>query len=98
MAQGHARGTLEGVKDKALEAELSELAAEFEAAPKRLQAGILKAAAAGENANQITRAIRQAYSPDYVRRLIREAREKGKIPPRGQQVVQQPTETNTEDA
>jgi hypothetical protein len=44
---------------------------------------ILKAAAAGDNANQIAKAIGHAYSPDYVRRIIREAREAGKIPARG---------------
>jgi len=65
-----------------METELAQAAQEFEAAPKRLQAVILKAAANGENANQITRAIRQVYSPDYVRRLIRDARKDGKIPPR----------------
>jgi hypothetical protein len=69
--------------DKEMETELAQAAEEYEAAPKRLQAVILKAAANGENANQITRAIRQVYSPDYVRRLIREARDAGKIPPRG---------------
>lgn len=65
-----------------MEIELAQAADEYVQAPKRLQAVILKAAAQGENANQITKAIRQVYSPDYVRRLIREAREKGKIPPR----------------
>lgn len=63
-------------------AELAEAAQAFEEAPKRLQAAILKAAAQGMNANKITKAIRQAYSPDYVRRLIREARDDGRIPPR----------------
>lgn len=65
-----------------METELAQAADEYIAAPKRLQAVILKAAAEGENANKITKAIRQVYSPDYVRRLIREAREAGKIPPR----------------
>lgn len=65
-----------------METELAQAADEFEAAPKRLQAVILKAAARGENANKITRAIRQVYSPDYVRRLIRDARKEGRIPPR----------------
>lgn len=68
--------------DEAMETELAKAAKEFEEAPKRLQAAILKAAAQGENANKITKAIRQAYSPDYVRRLIREARDQGRIPPR----------------
>ena len=79
--QGRARETLKDV-DKEMETELAQAAEEFEAAPRRLQAVILKAAANGENANQITRAIRQVYSPDYVRRLIRDARKDGKIPPR----------------
>ena len=62
--------------------ELAQAADEYIAAPKRLQAVILKAATKGENANQITKAIRQVYSPDYVRRLIRDARKEGRIPPR----------------
>jgi hypothetical protein len=65
-----------------METELREAAREFLDAPRRFQAVILKAAAEGENANQITKAIGHAYSPDYVRRIIREAREQGKIPPR----------------
>lgn len=77
---GHAHGTLKDV-DEEMETELAQAAAEFDAAPKRLQAAILKAAAKGNNANKITRAIRQVYSPDYVRRLIRDARKDGKIPP-----------------
>lgn len=64
-----------------MEVELAEAAKEFIDAPKKFQAVILKAAAKGENANQITRAIGHAYSPDYVRRLIREARAAGKMPP-----------------
>lgn len=65
-----------------MEAELAQAAEEFTAGPKNLQAAILKAAAKGSNANQITRAIGQVYSPDYVRSLIRQARKDGKIPPR----------------
>ena len=65
-----------------METELAEAAKEYVDAPKRLQAAILKAAAQGDNANQITKAIGQVYSPDYVRSLIRDARKKGKIPPR----------------
>jgi hypothetical protein len=65
-----------------METELAEAAEEFLAAPGKFQAVILKAAAQGENANRITRAIGHAYSPDYVRRIIREARDAGKIPPR----------------
>jgi diadenosine tetraphosphate (Ap4A) HIT family hydrolase len=67
--------------DEEMETELAQAAAEFDAAPKRLQAAILKAAAKGNNANKITKAIRQVYSPDYVRRLIRDARKAGQIPP-----------------
>jgi len=65
-----------------METELAEAAREFLDAPAKFQAVILKAARAGENANQITRAIGHAYSPDYVRRIIREAREAGKLPAR----------------
>ena len=65
-----------------METELAQAAKEFTAGPKKLQAAILKAAARGENANQITKAIKQVYSPDYVRALIRQARKDGKIPPR----------------
>lgn len=65
-----------------METELAEAAKEFLDAPRKFQTVILKAAAQGENANRITRAIGHAYSPDYVRRIIREAREAGKIPPR----------------
>lgn len=67
-----------------MKTELAKAAEEFLAAPGRLQAAILKAAASGASGNQITKEIRQAYSPDYVRRLIRDAREKGVIPPREQ--------------
>lgn len=66
-----------------MEQELAVAADEFEAAPKRLRQVILKAAAQGVSANKITRAIRQVYSPDYVRRIIREARASGELPPRG---------------
>ena len=64
-----------------METELAQAAKEFTEAPRKFQAVILKAAAKGENANQITRAIGHAYSPDYVRRLIREARAAGRMPP-----------------
>ena len=63
-----------------METELAEAANEFTQAKAKFQAIILKAAANGRNANQITLAIRHAYSPDYVRRLIREARAAGKMP------------------
>jgi hypothetical protein len=64
-----------------MEAELAEAAREFLDAPRKFQAVILKAAGKGENANKITKAIGHAYSPDYVRRIIREARDAGRIPP-----------------
>ncbi len=54
-----------------METELAEAAQAYADAPKRLQSAILKAAEAGGNANQITKAIGQVYSPDYVRSLIR---------------------------
>ena len=66
-----------------METELAEAAQAYRDAPAHLQAVILKAAANGANANRITLAIGQVYSPDYVRALIREARKAGKIPPRG---------------
>jgi hypothetical protein len=70
------------VKDKAMETELRDAARALKTAPDNLKAVILKAAAKGENANKITEAIEFVYSPDYVRRIIREGRGKGKIPPR----------------
>jgi hypothetical protein len=70
------------VKDKAMETELKAAAKALREAPDNLKAVILKAAAAGENANKITEAIEFVYSPDYVRRIIREGREQGRIPPR----------------
>lgn len=73
--------TLKDVKPE-METELAEAAQEYIEAPRRLQAAILKAAAQGDNANRITKAIGQVYSPDYVRSLIREARKQGKIPQR----------------
>jgi hypothetical protein len=65
-----------------MKTKLAEAAKEFTEAPSRFQSVILEAAAAGDNANDITLAIGHAYSPDYVRYLIREARKAGKIPPR----------------
>lgn len=50
--------------------------------PVELQAAILEAAAGGDSAPTIFRAIKEAYSLDYVRQLIGEARKTGKIPPR----------------
>lgn len=65
-----------------METELREAAEALKSAPDNLKAVILKAATRGQNANKITEAIGFVYSPDYVRRLIRDARKKGKIPPR----------------
>lgn len=65
-----------------METELKAAAHALKQAPDNLKAVILKAAAKGENANKITEAIEFVYSPDYVRRIIREGREKGKIPPK----------------
>jgi hypothetical protein len=81
MIEVHDCETLKDVKPE-METKLAEAAKAFIEAPKRFQAVILQAAADGGNANQIAKAIGHAYSPDYVRRLIREAREAGKIPPR----------------
>lgn len=61
---------------------LAEAADAYLAAPVALQAAILEAAAKGENAPTIFRAIKEAYSLDYVRQLIGDARKAGKIPPR----------------
>lgn len=65
-----------------METKLAEAADAYLAAPNTLQAAILEAAAAGEKAPTIFRAIKQAYSLDYVRQLISEARKTGKLPPR----------------
>lgn len=83
MIEVHDCETLKDVKPE-METTLAEAAKAFIEAPKRFQAVILEAAASGENANRIAKAIGHAYSPDYVRRLIREAREAGKIPPRSE--------------
>ena len=69
--------------DADVRADLEQAAAALKAAPDNLKAAIIRAAARGENANRITEAIEFVYSPDYVRRIIREAREKGQLPARG---------------
>lgn len=61
---------------------LAEAADVFLNAPVDLQAAILEAAASGESAPTIFRAIKEAYSLDYVRQIIGEARKSGKIPAR----------------
>lgn len=75
------RETLTAVEDD-VRNDLEAAAKEFLEAPAKFRAAILRAAARGENANAITAAIGFAYSPDYVRRLIREARAAGEIPER----------------
>lgn len=62
--------------------DLQEAAQALRDAPDNLKAAIIRAAAKGDNANKITEAIGFVYSPDYVRRIIREAREKGLLPSR----------------
>ncbi len=74
-----ARETLSCVDDD-VRADLKEAAAALKAAPNNLKAAIIRAAGRGENANKITEAIEFVYSPDYVRRIIREARAKGDLP------------------
>jgi predicted GIY-YIG superfamily endonuclease len=69
--------------DPALRAELVAAADALRAAPVLMREVIFKAATRGWNANQITEAIGMVYSPDYVRAMIREAREAGVIPPKG---------------
>lgn len=54
--------------------ELAEAADAYERAPVRLRAAILKAARNGEKPADITRAIRHAYTYEYVARLIRKDR------------------------
>lgn len=61
---------------------LAHAAKAYAEAVPALQAAILEAAAEGDNANQITEAIGFAYNPDYVRKLIRDARNAGSLPPR----------------
>lgn len=60
--------------DDDVRADLQQAAAALRDAPANLKAAILRAAARGENANRITEAIGFVYSPDYVRRIIREGR------------------------
>lgn len=61
---------------------LAEAADAYLTAPSVLQSAILEAAANGDKAPTIHKAIKQAYSLDYVRQLIGDARKAGKIPPR----------------
>ena len=62
---------------------LESAAAAYVRAPDDLQAAIIEAAAEGENAPAIFTAINQAYSLDYVREIIGNARKAGKLPARG---------------
>jgi len=59
--------------------ELKEAADAYVAAPERLRAAIVKAAALGEKPATITRAIGYVYTYDYVARLVREARKRGEL-------------------
>ena len=61
---------------------LAEAADAYLTAPGVLQSAILEAAAKGDTAPTIWKQIKQAYSIDYVRQLIGEARKAGKIPAR----------------
>ena len=72
---------LKGV-DAEMQSKLAKAADAYLNAPVELQAVILEAAAAGDSAPTIFRAIKEAYSLDYVRQLIGDARKTGKIPPR----------------
>jgi hypothetical protein len=65
-----------------MQTKLAKAADVYLAAPGALQDEIVQAAAEGEKAPAIFLAIRQAYSLDYVRQIISEARRAGKIPPR----------------
>lgn len=65
-----------------MQTRLAEAADTFLRAPGELQEAILDAAAGGDSAPTIFRAIKEAYSLDYVRELIGDARKAGKIPPR----------------
>lgn len=65
-----------------MQTRLAKAADAYLEAPVELQAAILEAAAGGDNAPAIFRAIKEAYSLDYVRQLIGDARRTGKIPPR----------------
>ena len=57
--------------DEATRLELDALADAYEQAPARLRAAILAAARKGDKPAEITRAIRHAYTYEYVARLIR---------------------------
>lgn len=76
------RETLVSVDDD-VRADLKEAARALRDAPGNLKAAIIRAAARGENANKITEAIEFVYSPDYVRGIIRKARNDGELPAKG---------------
>ena len=59
--------------------ELAAAAVAYVEAPKRLHKAILTAADSGVRPAAITRAIGWVYTPDDVRRLVREARDAGLI-------------------
>ena len=64
-----------------MKAKLAAAAKAFTEAPANFHAVIFEAAADGASGNEITEAIGFAYGPDYVRKLIRDAKASGKIPP-----------------
>lgn len=68
--------------DRETEAELARLAEAFEAAPKNLREGILRAAAKGAKPAEITRAIKHVYSSDYVERITLDVRDPAGAPER----------------
>jgi hypothetical protein len=72
-----------GGVDPEMEQELAAAADAYLQAPGQLHATILKAAAKGAKPAKITKAIKYAYSPDYVARLVREAKAGGLIPAAG---------------
>lgn len=65
-----------------METKLAVAADAYLSAPGDLQSAILEAAANGDKAPVIWKAIKEAYSLDYVRQIIGEARRAGKIPAR----------------
>ena len=68
--------TLAGM-DESTARELAEAAEAYEQAPVRLRAAIRRAARNGERPADIVRAIKHAYTYEYVARLIRKDRAEG---------------------
>ena len=68
-----------------MQTELEEAADVFLNAPAKLQAAIVKAGQRGETSLEIAKAIKFAYSPDYVGKIINKAigdRKPGRRPKR----------------